>query len=330
MLDERTCARQLDAAIASLRARRPRRGPLPRAAQGGGRRGRHREPRRHRADRPAMSVAEADRLAADERDVAATGSRSRPTSRAGVAHSTSTLPRPAEGGVAPCSRSSGPRRAAGPGSRLVSSSSTTCTSSRASDAPRQKWIPWPNERWLRAFSRCEVDALRVGEDRSRRGWPSRAAAGGWRPRADRCRRLAAGRRRDAPPGEHRRGRGGASPRPPSGSAIGSSQRSSQRSALARAAPSGPLRAATWSSRGRRTAGCRPARRSRPDRDRLVAARGRCAPGRRGGRPAAPRSWLRRGSTQKRQYSARFSAWSHLLLDGQVAEVEVDAAQRPTA
>ena len=40
-----------------------------------------------------------------------------------------------------------------PGSRLVSSSSTVCISSRASEAPRQKWIPWPNERWLRAFSR---------------------------------------------------------------------------------------------------------------------------------------------------------------------------------
>ena len=36
----------------------------------------------------------------------------------------------------------------------VSSSSTTWASSRASDAPRQKWMPWPKARWARAFSRC--------------------------------------------------------------------------------------------------------------------------------------------------------------------------------
>ena len=120
---------------------------------------------------------------------------------------------------------------------------------------------------------------------------------------------------------------GASPPPRPGSARDRAQSSVPAIAVARAAPSAPRPAAPSSSRGRRTAGCGSARRSRPSR-----ATGR------------PRDRSREGAGEvvagcSKLASTRLDAvppvgrpgsraCSHLLRDGQVAEVEVDAARRP--
>ena len=119
----------------------------------------------------------------------------------------------------PSSRSLAGDELAATGSRAVSSSSTTCASSRASDGAEAEVDAVPEGEVRAGVLALQVDARRGRRRPCRRGWPSRAAAARWRPRGARCRRSrpppsrAASRRRPA-------SRAAAAPRRRSGSAPG--------------------------------------------------------------------------------------------------------------